>query len=120
MAVAVMILTLFKVAPVVRTFAKLLLFMGLGSALVGLLFGGYLGIPPESLPASLKAIQVFDPIGNPLPVFYLALGLGVFQVMVGMIIKIYSEARNNRLMDGLLDQGPWLFVFVSESCMLVS
>jgi len=111
MAVAVMILTLFKVAPVVRTFAKLLLFMGLGSALVGLLFGGYLGIPPESLPASLKAIQVFDPIGNPLPVFYLALGLGVFQVMVGMIIKIYSEARNNRLMDGLLDQGPWLFVF---------
>ena len=39
MAVSAIILTLFKVAPVVRTFAKLLLFMGLSSALVGLLFG---------------------------------------------------------------------------------
>jgi len=111
MAVAIMILTLFKVAPVVRTFAKLLLFMGLGSALVGLLFGGYLGIAPEALPSWLRAIQVFDPIGNPLPVFYLALGLGVFQVMVGMFLKIYSDARNGELMNGILDQGPWLFVF---------
>jgi V/A-type H+-transporting ATPase subunit I len=111
MAVATMILTLFKVAPVVRTFAKLLLFMGLGSALVGLLFGGYLGIAPEALPSWLRAIQVFDPIGNPLPVFYLALGLGVFQVMVGMFLKIYSDAKNGELMNGILDQGPWLFVF---------
>jgi V/A-type H+-transporting ATPase subunit I len=96
---------------VVRTFAKLLLFMGLGSALVGLLFGGYLGIAPEALPSWLRAIQVFDPIGNPLPVFYLALGLGVFQVMVGMFLKIYSDAKNGELMNGILDQGPWLFVF---------
>jgi V/A-type H+-transporting ATPase subunit I len=111
MAVSAMILTLFQVAPVVRTFAKLLLFMGLSSALVGLLFGGYLGIDPESLPAALRAIQVFDPIGNPLPVFYLALGLGVFQVMVGMVLKIYSDARNGQLMNGILDQGPWLSMF---------
>lgn len=111
MAVSAMILTLFQVAPVVRTFAKLLLFMGLSSALVGLLFGGYLGIDPESLPAALRAIQVFDPIGNPLPVFYLALGLGVFQVMVGMALKIYSDAKNGQLLDGVLDQGPWLAMF---------
>lgn len=112
MAVSAIILTLFKVAPVVRTFAKLLLFMGLSSTLVGLLFGGYLGIDPESLPAALRAIQVFDPIGNPLPVFYLALGLGVFQVMVGMVLKIYSDARNGQLMNGILDQGPWLAMFI--------
>jgi V/A-type H+-transporting ATPase subunit I len=118
MAVATMILTLFKVAPVVRTFAKLLLFMGLGSALVGLLFGGYLGIAPESLPSWLRAIQLFDPIGNPLPVFYLALGLGVFQVMVGMFLKIYSDARNGELMNGILDQGPWLFVFFAAIAYL--
>lgn len=111
MAVSAIILTLFKVAPVVRTFAKLLLFMGLASALVGLLFGGYLGIEPSSLPAALQAIQVFDPIGNPLPVFYLALGLGVFQVMVGLFLKIYSDYRNGELLNGILDQGPWLSMF---------
>lgn len=111
MAVATMFLTLFKVSPSVRMFMKLLLFMGLASALVGLLFGGYLGIAPESIPDWLKAIQVFDPIGDPLPVFYLALGLGVFQVIVGILLKIYSESRNGNLLNGVLDQGPWLFLF---------
>ena len=111
MIVSIGALVMFKLTSIVRTFVKLLFLMGLGSFLVGLLFGGYLGIAPEVLPESLKAIQLFDPIGNPLPVFYLALGLGVFQVMVGMILKIYSEARNGRLVSGILDTGPWLFVF---------
>jgi len=111
MVVATIVLTLFKVSDGVRTFMKLLLFMGLGSALLGMLFGGYLGIPAEALPGWLQAIQIFDPIGNPLPVFYLALSLGVFQVMVGMLIKIYSEYKNGQLIDGLLDQTPWLFLF---------
>jgi V/A-type H+-transporting ATPase subunit I len=111
MVVATIVLTLFKVSDAVRTFMKLLLFMGLGSALLGMLFGGYLGIPAEALPAWLQAIQIFDPIGNPLPVFYLALSLGVFQVIVGMLIKIYSDYKNNDLVGGLLDQTPWLFLF---------
>jgi V/A-type H+-transporting ATPase subunit I len=112
MVVASIVLTLFKVSDAVRTFMKLLLFMGLGSALLGMLFGGYLGIPAEALPSWLQAIQIFDPIGNPLPVFYLALSLGVFQVMVGMLIKIYSDYKNNDLVGGLLDQTPWLFLFI--------
>ena len=111
MAVSLGLLFLAKVPRYVRTFAKLLFFMGLASASVGLLFGGYLGIAPEALPSWLLAVQLFDPIGNPLPVFYLALALGVFQIMVGMVLKIYSEYRNNRLMTGLLDQGPWLVMF---------
>ena len=112
MVVATIVLTLFKVAPGVRTFMKLLLVMGFGSALLGMLFGGYLGVPMESLPQWLQAIQVFDPIGNPLPVFYLALSLGVIQIMFGLLLKIYSESRNGRLVDGLIDQVPWLVLFV--------
>ncbi|MCD5381148.1 MAG: hypothetical protein LR008_01070 [Candidatus Pacebacteria bacterium] len=112
MGVAIMVLTMFKVSNEIRVFAKLLLFMGLGSALVGLLFGGYLGISPEALPDFLLAIQLFDPIGDPLPVFYLALSLGVVQVMTGMVIKIYSDYKNDKLMEGILDQGPWLLMFM--------
>ena len=111
MAVSVIILTLLKVAPPIRLFAKLLLFVGFATVLVGLLFGGYLGVDPKYIPEFLKQLQVYDPIGNPLPVFYTALGLGVVQVMVGMVLKIYSEYRNGRLLEGVLDQGPWLFVF---------
>lgn len=112
MLVATIVLTLFKVSSGVRTFMKLLLFMGFGSALLGMLFGGYLGIPSEALPTWLQSIQLFDPIGDPLPVFYLALGLGVVQVMFGLMLKIYSEARNGRLLDGIMDKGPWLLGFV--------
>jgi len=110
--IAAIVLTFFKVAPAVRTFMKLLLFVGSASALLGMLFGGYLGIPMEALPQWMQAIQVFDPIGDPLPVFYLALSLGVFQIMFGLLLKIYSEARNGKLLDGIFDQAPWLFLFV--------
>lgn len=111
MIVSLIVLTLFKVSAAIRLFAKLLLFVGLSTVLVGALFGGYLGIDPELLPDYLKAIQLFDPIGNPLPVFYLALGLGVFQVMVGMLVKVYSEYKQGRFMTGVLDQGPWFIMF---------
>jgi V/A-type H+/Na+-transporting ATPase subunit I len=111
MVAATLILMVLKVAPAIRLFAKLLLFVGFSTVLVGLLFGGYFGIPAERIPNFLVQLQQFDPIGNPLPVFYLALGLGVVQVMVGMMLKIYSEYRNGRLVDGILDQGPWLLVF---------
>jgi len=101
-----------KLRDGVRSMLKLLFYIGIATMLVGMLFGGYFGIAPELLPAPLQALQQFDPIGNPLPVFYLALGLGVFQVMVGMLLKIYSEHRNGRLVDGIWEQGPWLLLFV--------
>jgi len=109
--VSLIVLAFFKVSETIRSFAKLLVFVGSATVLVGALFGGYFGIAPENLPAPLKAIQLFDPIGNPLPVFYLALGLGVFQVMVGMLVKIYSEYTQGRFVTGILDQGPWFLMF---------
>lgn len=105
------ILLFTKVTKATRSFAKLLLYIGFATVVVGALFGGYFGIQVDKLPQILQDIAKFDPIGDPLPVFYLALALGVFQVMVGMVLKIYSEARNKRLLDGVLDQGPWLFLF---------
>ncbi len=32
--------------------------------------------------------------------------------MAGLIIKIYSDYKQGRIVDGVLDQGPWLFMFV--------
>ena len=115
MIVSAIVVFVFKVSDAIKMFAKLLFFVGLATVLVGMLFAGYLGIDPAMLPDSLKAIQKFDPIGNPLPVFYLALSLGVFQVMVGMLLKIYSEHKNGRLMGGIIEQGPWFFTF----CMAI-
>jgi V/A-type H+-transporting ATPase subunit I len=115
MIVSAIVITLFKVSKATKVFAQLLFFVGLATVIVGAAFGGYLGISPENLPSFLVQLQQFDPIGNPLPVFYLALSLGVVQVMVGMLLKIYSEYKNNRLLEGVIIQGPWFFTF----CMAI-
>ncbi len=120
MIVSAFVLAFLKVAPVIRMFMKLLLFVGFSTVMVGLLFGGYLGIAPEYIPEFLKKLQMYDPIGNPLPVFYTALGLGVVQVMFGMMLKIYSEYCNGRLLEGVLDKGPWLFVFMAAILYLAT
>ncbi len=116
MTAALLMLFVFKLSKTTRQFGALLFLMGLGSTTVGLLFGGYFGIDPTSLPPSLQAIQQFDPIADPLPVFYLALGLGVVHVMFGMLLKVVSDARNGRLLDGILDQVPWLVLFIALLC----
>lgn len=111
MIVSLMILFLFKVSDTIKIFAQLLFFMGFSAVLVGIIFGSYFGSDIEALPEILQKIALFDPIGNPLPVFYMALAFGVLQVMVGMVLKIYSESRNNNFVGGLFDQGPWLLMF---------
>jgi len=107
------VLLFLKVDAGMKTFAKLMLWIGGATVLMGVLFGGYLGFDMSLLPEPLQKLQFFDPIGNPLPVFYFALGLGVLQTMVGLVLKIYSEAKQGRFLDGLLDRGPWLFMFTT-------
>lgn len=108
---SVFILFFTRVDASIKLFAKLLLFIGFSTILIGALFGGYFGVDMSKMPEILQKIQVFDPIGNPLPVFYLALALGVVHVMFGMMLMMYSAARNGNLLGGVLDQGPWLLMF---------
>ena len=106
-------LLFFRIPKETKPLLQLLMLGGLSSIFVGLLFGGYFGINMEYMPSWLKAIQEFDPIANPLPVFYMALGFGVLQIMFGLILKIVRDKRNGKFIDGLLDQGPWLALFSS-------
>ncbi len=101
----------FKVSKMAKQFSQLIFLMGLSTVVIGMFFGGYFGISMSEMPKFLQDLQAFDPIGNPLPVFYLALSLGVVQIMTGMVLKIFSEAKNGQLANGLLDQGPWLLLF---------
>ena len=103
----------FVVSEGARQAAKLIFMVGLSTAIIGAFFGSYFGINTKYLPDFLLSIQTFDPIANPLPVFYLALALGVIQIMFGIFLRIVSEAKNGRLINGLLTQGTWLFLFVS-------
>ena len=107
------ILLFFKVPKETKPLFQLIMLGGLASVIVGFFFGGYFGAPMGYMPEFLQKIQLFDPVAKPIPVFYLALALGVLQVVVGMILKIVTEAKNKDLLGGILDQGPWLILFFS-------
>lgn len=103
----------YKVPDELRSFLKLLMFCGVATAIIGAFFGGYFGVDMSTMPAWVRNIQQFDPIKSPIPVFYLSLVAGVAQIMFGLALKIVREAKNNALLDGILDQGPWLALFTS-------
>jgi len=99
--------------PSVRGYLITLGVGGASAILFGIITGGYLGIDIGYLPAFLQKAALFDLIKNPLPVFYLSLAVGVLQIMFGMVLRIVREAKNKNLVGGVLDQGPWLLLFLA-------
>ncbi len=94
-------------------FIKLLMAGGIASIFAGFLFGGYFGIDTALLPEFMLYFQQFNPISDPLPIFYLALALGVIQLIFGMCLSIIRNAKNNQLTDGLIETAPWLMFFTT-------
>ncbi len=95
------------------SFMKLLAAGGASSMIAGIIFGGYFGIDPSFLPAFLQRLQYFDPIESPLPVFYMALSLGVIQIITGLILSIIRDYKNGELFSGAVENIPWLMLFAS-------
>jgi len=107
-----LILWRYHLAPGTKQLLTLLFFGGVGTVCAGILFGGYLGIPPGDIHPALVSLQKFDPIANPLPVFYLSLVLGFVQVCFGIFLNLVRQMKLGATKDALLDNGPWLIFFV--------
>ena len=52
-----------------------------------------------------------NPLQDPMTIMVIALGLGVLHMLFGQCVHIYMEARDGRLLDGILDVVPWWIVF---------
>lgn len=107
------ILTFYKVPKETKPMISLIMLGGIASVMVGLIFGGYFGVDMALLPEWLQSLQKFDPIGNPIPVFYLALACGVAQIVFGLGLSIVRESKNGHFMTGILDSGPWIALFIT-------
>ena len=54
---------------------------------------------------------LINPLQDPMTIMVIALGLGVLHMLFGQCVHIYMEARDGRLLDGILDVVPWWIVF---------
>ncbi len=78
------------VSPSVKPFLTLAIFLGIGTIIFGVVTGTIAGFVMEEI-AFFKPIHRFMLDDN--AVFYLALILGLIQIIYGLIIQAYSRAR---------------------------
>ncbi|MGB4210021.1 MAG: V-type ATP synthase subunit I, partial [Thermovirgaceae bacterium] len=101
-----------------RNFFVLLLLGSISTVLVGTLTGSWLGdmidvfgifAPIKSLKDSLVLIK---PMDDPITFLVIALGLGVVQILFGLLIALWDAFRKGDMMGAFADQGGWLALLV--------
>lgn len=56
---------------------------------------------------------LFDPMTEPMKFFALALGLGYFQIIVGLIIGFYKKLKNGAILNGVFNEIAWIGILIS-------
>jgi len=103
----------------------ILLFVGgIATIFVGVISGSYFSIDLARIPAPIGPIMIkmrlIDPIKNPLSVLGLSIGLGLLQTIYGIFVSMYSKIRNGQWLNGILDDGLWIFFLLSLSGYAIS
>lgn len=96
---------------------RVLMWGSFATFILGALAGGWFSIDLNTLPEIIKkpllAIQLINPMENPLAIFYLSLALGVVQVLVGLGIDTWWKIKTGAAVDGILGSGAWIFTILS-------
>ncbi|MBN2095844.1 V-type ATP synthase subunit I [Candidatus Peregrinibacteria bacterium] len=113
------ILKYLKIPKSIENLVRLLMYGGLLTFIMGILFGGWFGMTPDQAPGFMTAVrgeklmfigQVFDPLGNALSVLILSLSLGFIQVLFGVWLNFFHNFRHIGKKDALLDNLPWAYL----------
>ncbi len=91
-------------------------YLGISTAVFGVLTGGFFGDAVYQFTTAFFPEHVItlpaliNPLQDPMTIMVIALGLGVLHMLFGQCVHIYMEARDGRLLDGILDVVPWWIV----------
>lgn len=96
---------------------NLVLVIGMGgvSALLwGILLGGWFGIDEEIIRSTpiIGKLMLFSPLGNPIYMLAISLGLGLIQIISGMSIQMVAYFRAGDIKSALCDDISWFLIFV--------
>jgi len=84
-------------------FLKLFTLLGISTAVLGALIGGWFGFP-------LRSLMVLDPLQDPLSFLILALVLGFAQVWFGTLLNMINGIKNKLYFESIFAQGGWLLL----------
>lgn len=106
---------------------KLMWMLGICAAatvIAGALTGGWFGDAVQKFVPALEPIRKnlmwFDPLEKPMTFFYLALGLGYFQIMTGLVIAFVHNLKQKQYVAAVCDQLSWLIMLNSVVLFLAS
>lgn len=89
---------------------------GISSIIAGALTGGWFSIDLTKLPAwignPLLALQLFNPLEQPLTLFYIALAIGVIQVLFGLLVDTWWKITHRQVAAGILGSGLWIVTLI--------
>lgn len=90
---------------------------GVATVLVGALTGGWFGDAIQKFVPALGPVRTrmmwFDPFANPLMFFGIAIGLGYFQLVFGLVIAFVHNLRHKDFIAAVFDQLTWIVMLNS-------
>lgn len=104
------LLLMLKMGPIGRKLSRMFLISGVAAIAFGLFTGSVLSLP-------LK-FGVFSPLENPILLLVIALGLGVVQLYLGIIISAWGNIKAGHWADVAWNQGFWLLFLTSVILVL--
>jgi V/A-type H+-transporting ATPase subunit I len=96
-----------------RITLRLLVMGGVTSAIAGALMGSWAGMDVSTFPHVLSRLMLIDPLKNPMPMLNFVFLLGIVHIMFGLTLKMLSEFKQGRWLDGILDQLVWMILAIS-------
>ena len=105
-----------KIPKGIENLVRLLMYGGILTFIMGILFGGWFGMTPEQAPSFLTTMkgdklmfigQTFDALNNAMTVLILSLSLGLLQTIFGVWMNFVHNFRARNKKDALLDNLPW-------------
>ncbi len=102
-----------KLADGGQKLVRLLMYSGVSTILMGALMGSWFADLPTVffggtvIERLAKSVAVLDPIGDPLTLLVISFILGIIQVWVGILVKMYGLILSGDVKEAILSQGSW-------------
>jgi len=122
------VLRYLKIPKGMENLVRLLMYGGILTFIMGILFGGWFGMTPDQAPSFLTTVkgdklvfvgQTFDALGNAMSVLILSLALGFIQTLFGTWLNFIHNFRNINKKEAILDNLPWALILTVIGALIL-